>query len=392
VSQGASVGASGVVWDGSQTIRLQRLTLTHFRNHASLDLTLDLRPVVICGPNGLGKTNVLEAISLLTPGRGLRQARYGDMVGQNGDGSFSIFARIHGPRGEVGVGTGVLPDAPERRVVRMDGTGQSRASALGHHMRALWLTPDMDRLFVDPAAVRRRFLDRLALALDPDHAEHGAVYERAMRQRNRLLREAKANGQTPDPAWMDGLDRQMAQAGTALAAGRRATLARLANYIAASPDGPFPRPVLALDGLVEGWLDQSPAPEVEARYVAQLARGRARDFEAGRCLEGPHTSDLAVRHQAKDQPASLCSTGEQKALLIAIILAHARGLTADGMGPVLLLDEVAAHLDAIRRQALFDAILSLGLQAWMTGTDRVLFEALGDCALYPQLKPAMINH
>ncbi len=376
----------------SINIRLSRLQLTGFRNHAELDLHIDHRPVVICGPNGMGKTNVLEAISLLTPGRGLRQARYGDMAAQNGDGGFSIHAKITTAQGDMGVGTGVMADAPERRVVRIDGTSASSASALGRIMRALWLTPDMDRLFVDPASTRRRFLDRLALALDPDHADHGAIYERAMRQRNKLMREAKANGTQPDPAWVEGLERQMAESGVALSAGRRATLTRLQGYIAASPDGPFPRPQLALAGLVESWLEQAPALEVEDRFSTHLARGRARDFEAGRCLEGPHTADLAVRHGPKDQAAALCSTGEQKALLIGMILAHARGLTADGLGPVLLLDEVAAHLDQIRRAALFETILDLRLQAWMTGTDAVLFEHLGDCAQYPSIKPAMVTN
>jgi DNA replication and repair protein RecF len=199
------------------------------------------------------------------------------------------------------------------------------------------------------------------------------------------MREAKAQNRAPDPAWAQVLERQMAEAGTALAAGRRATLTRLGGFIEAAPESPFPRPVLSLDGLIEGWLDQMPASAAEDRFVALLAQNRPRDVEAGRSLEGPHCSDLIVRHRAKDQPAHLCSTGEQKALLIAIILAHARGMAGDGLSPLLLLDEVAAHLDLIRRKALFDVIQELDLQAWMTGTDALLFDALGPSAQYPDI-------
>jgi DNA replication and repair protein RecF len=230
--------------------------------------------------------------------------------------------------------------------------------------------------------VRRRFLDRLTLAVDPDHAGHGARYERAMRERNRLLRQARDTGRRADGAWLCALERVMAESGTALAAGRRRMLAHLDTGLAAAPPGPFPRPVLAIDGQTETWLDAAPAVEVEDRLAASLERDRARDAEAGRTCDGPHVSDLIVRHAQKDQPAESCSTGEQKALLIAMLLAQARFIVGEGFGLLLLLDEVAAHLDSSRREALFGAILELGLQAWMTGTDAVLFQSLGPTAQF----------
>ncbi len=371
-------------------LKVLRLSLTGFRNHPRLDVDLTNAPVVITGPNGLGKTNILEALSLLTPGRGLRGAAYSEMAAQGGDGAFSIFAQVSGAQGAVGIGTGVMADTPERRIVRIDGQVQAAGSALGRHMRALWLTPAMDRLFADPASARRRFVDRLALAIDPDHADHGAQYERAMRQRNKLLREARIQGRGFDPDWAQVLERQMAEAGIALAAGRRTMLGWLEHHVAHAPDGPFPKPIMALNGMIETSLDTMPAVEVEDLFAQTLARGRLRDQEAGRTLDGPHTSDFAVRHGLKDQPAELCSTGEQKALLIAMILAQARGMAAEGLGPILLLDEVAAHLDADRRAALFDAICDLGLQAWMTGTDAMLFDALGPRAQNLNLVPCNV--
>ncbi len=357
-------------------LSLARLRLTDFRNHTALEIAPAPGPVVITGINGAGKTNILEAISLLTPGRGLRQARLSEIARQGGSGGFAVHARVATSKRLVEIGTGASADAPERRITRIDGETAAASTALSDHLRALWLTPAMDRLFTDPAAGRRRFLDRLCLALDGGHAGAGARYDRALKERMRLLREATASGQAADAAWLDALETQMAEAGTALAAGRRHLVEQLAASLAAAPDGAFPRPALALEGLLESWLESAPALAVEDRFKAQLKSARKLDGEAGRALAGPHLSDLNVRHQAKGMAAEFCSTGEQKALLIAIVLGQARLIRAQGFGLLLLLDEISAHLDAQRRQALFAMILDLEIQAWMTGTDAVLFEGL----------------
>ena len=337
---------------------LSRLVLTDFRNHAEAVLHPGRGFVVLTGENGAGKTNVLEAVSLLAPGRGLRRAALSDMARQGGKGGFGVAATLDG---EIEIGTGTQPSAPERRIVRINGA-TAAATALAEWLTVLWLTPAMDRLFVEPAGERRRFLDRLTLALRPDHAQHANRYEAAMRARNRVLADDR-----PDPQWLTALEAQMAEHGAAIDAGRRETVAALAERLASQPEGPFARAGLAL----EGWSGTD-------TLAADLAQGRRRDAAAGRTLVGPHRSDLAVTHLEKNQPASLCSTGEQKALLLGLVLAHAE-LVADRVGraPILLLDEVAAHLDPVRRAALFDRLAATGSQVWITGTERAPFDDIG---------------
>lgn len=334
-----------------------RLVLTDFRNHADAVLTPGAGFVVLSGENGAGKTNVLEALSLLTPGRGLRRAPLAEMARQGGSGGFGIAARL----GDAEIGTGTQPGAPERRLVRINGAAAA-ATALAEWVGLLWLTPAMDRLFVEGAGERRRFLDRLTLALSPGHAHHSTRYEAAMRQRNRLLADEAA----PDPDWLAALEARMAEHGAAIDAARRETVAALAERLEVQPEGPFARAGLAL----EGWGGDA------EDLVRDLAAGRRRDAAAGRTLAGPHRADLLVTHLGKRQPARLCSTGEQKALLLGLVLAHA-DLVAERAerAPILLLDEVAAHLDPGRRAALFERLAGRG-QVWMTGTEPGLFEAV----------------
>jgi DNA replication and repair protein RecF len=336
---------------------LARLVLTDFRNHAALTLAPGPGFVVLTGANGTGKTNILEAVSLLAPGRGLRRAALGDMARAGGPGGFGVAATI---AGDVEIATGAAAAAPERRIVRVQGA-TATANTLADWLTILWLTPAMDRLFVEPAGERRRFLDRLALALHPSHAHHAARYEAAMRARTRLL-----TGDAPaDRDWLAALEAQMAEHGSALAAARVETVTLLAAQLADRSDAGFPRAGLALDG----WAGDD--------LAATLLRGRARDAAAGRALAGPHRVDLVVTHLDKARAAALASTGEQKALLLGIVLAHA-DLVADRTGrrPVLLLDEVAAHLDPARRAALFTRLAGRG-QVWMTGAEESLFAAIG---------------
>lgn len=341
---------------------LARLILTDFRNHADLTIAPGPGFVVLTGENGAGKTNVLEAVSLLAPGRGLRRAALGDMARQGGPGGFGVAADL---TGDVAIATGTQAAAPERRIVRVQGSAVA-ATALAEWLTVLWLTPAMDRLFVEPAGERRRFLDRLTLALAPAHAVHSNRYEAAMRARNRLL----AEDTPPDREWLSALEAQMAEHGAAIDTARRETVAALAERLIDQPAGPFARAGLAL----EGWTGAGET------LAADLADSRRRDAAAGRALVGPHRSDLAVTHLGKGQAAGLCSTGEQKALLLGLILAHA-DLVAErtGQPPVLLLDEVAAHLDPLRRAALFERLSGKG-QVWMTGTEDALFSDLGTTA------------
>lgn len=347
---------------------LSRLVLTDFRNHA--DITIEPGPgfVVLTGENGAGKTNILEAVSLLAPGRGLRRAALGEMARQGGSGGFGVAAVLDG---DVDIATGTQPAAPERRIVRVQGA-PAAATVLAEWLTILWLTPAMDRLFVEPPGERRRFLDRLTLALNPGHAVHANRYEAAMRARNRLLAEASDTGRPVDAEWLTALEAKMAEHGGAIDAARQDTVAALTDRLAIQPEGPFARAGLTL----EGWGASREA------LAGDLARGRVRDAAAGRALAGPHRSDLAVVHRGKGQPAALCSTGEQKALLLGLILAHAE-LVAERTGapPILLLDEVAAHLDPTRRAALFDRLAGTG-QVWMTGTEEALFEGLGSAATH----------
>jgi len=355
---------------------ISKLTLTNFRNYAAL--TVDLAPgaVVFSGDNGAGKTNLLEAISLLTPGRGLRRAPYADVAREGGDGGFALHARLDGPDGPVEIGTGISggDSAGEGgRRVRINGAPARSAEDMLEWLRVVWLTPAMDALFTGPAADRRRFLDRLVLAIDPGHGQRALDYEKAMRGRNRLLTEGSR-----DDRWFDAIETQMAETGVAIAAARAEMVRLLAAMIDRLPaTGPFPQADIGLSGELEAEIAIAPAVDVEERFRRTLVEGRDRDRAAGRTLEGPHRSDLVVRHRPKAMPAELCSTGEQKALLVGIVLSHAR-LTGEmsGMTPILLLDEIAAHLDAGRRAALFSILEELNCQAFMTGTDEALFSSL----------------
>lgn len=336
-----------------------RLSLTKFRNHG--DALVEAGPgfVLLSGPNGAGKTNILEAVSLLAPGRGLRQVPIAEMAQSGGAGGFSVAARLDDG---TEMGTGTIAAAPDRRQVRINGA-PAAVNSLGERLAVLWLTPAMDRLFADSAGGRRRFLDRLTLALEPGHAHHAARYEAAMRARNKLLAEPQA-----DPDWLTALEAQMAEHGAALGEARARTVEALTAAMADLPDDDFPRGALAL----EGWMGR------ELQGI--LRSNRARDTAAGRTTEGPHRQDLAVTHIAKAQPASRGSTGEQKALLLGLVLAHAELVAKKrGAAPVLLFDEVAAHLDPGRRASLYDRLEGRG-QVWMTATEAALFDAIGEPA------------
>ena len=362
-------------------LAVSRLVLTDYRCYAGLNLEVDPRPVVLTGPNGAGKTNLLEAISFLSPGRGLRRDRLAQVGRRGAAGPWSVAARLSTPAGIVEIGTGLAAPAeggaPERRVVKIDGRRTAGPAALAGVVAIGWLTPEMDRLFMDAASGRRRFLDRIVFGFEPEHARRAADYERAMRQRSRLLKDGAR-----DQRWLAALEGTMAEQGVALAAARRHWLDRLEAALAEAA-GPFPAPGVAVAGALEDWLDTMPALAAEDRLRETLAAGRARDAEAGGAGVGPHRTDLVVRHRAKDLPAAQCSTGEQKALLVALVLAAARLQAAErGVTPLLLLDEVTAHLDDTMRDAMFEAILTLGAQAWLSGTDRSLFEGLGGHAQF----------
>jgi DNA replication and repair protein RecF len=370
-SAGAAVGSVG----------LTRLVLTDFRNYREARLTLGTQAVVLTGPNGAGKTNLLEAVSFLAPGRGLRGAKLTEIdrrqeagCGAPSSGStrgWAVAAVVATRRGVLRVGTGRDGTAGDRRVVRIDGEPVRGQAALGERLGVVWLTPPMDRLFLEGPSGRRRFLDRLVLGLDPAHASRVAAYEQALRERSRLLRDGPA-----DPAWLAALEGVMAEQGIAVAAGRRDAVQRL-DRACAKADGPFPRARMRLIGTVEDWLESMPALAAETKLASTLAANRQSDARAGGALIGPHRSDLSVSLAEKGIAAELASTGEQKALLISILLAHTRLQQAvRGEPPLLLLDEIAAHLDPIRRAALFDALLRLDSQAWLTGTDAALFAPL----------------
>ncbi len=373
----------------SPSIAVSRLALTDFRCFAGALLTPDLRPVVLTGPNGAGKTAVLEALSLLAPGSGFRGARLDDFARRDAanDGRWAVAVRVETADGAVDIGTGRAETSGEtRRAVRIDGKAARGRSALAEVVSVLWLTPAMDRIFAGGATGRRRFFDRLVLGFDPAHARRLSAYERGLRDRARLLRDGGADG-----IWLDALEHAMAENGVAVAAGRRAAMRQLDAALARGV-GPFPGAELTLDGAVETWLDQMPAVDAEARLAAELAASRRHDAETGGAAHGPHRSDVVVRHGAKDMPAVQCSTGEQKALLIAIVLATAQAQAARrGVAPLLLLDEVVAHLDESHRAALFEAIAAIGAQAWMTGTDRTSFRAFGDHAQYYAVRDAIVT-
>ena len=337
-----------------------RLSLHDFRNHRDALIEAGEGFVLLSGPNGAGKTNVLEAVSLLTPGRGLRQVPIGDMARSDGPGTFAVAARLDGG---TDIGTGTSEAAPDRRQVRINGAAAA-VNSLGERLAVPWLTPAMDRLFTESAGGRRRFLDRLTLALEPAHAHHAARYEAAMRARNKLLGDEL----DADPDWLSALEAQMAEHGAAIGAARTRTVDALTEAMAGLPDDDFPRGALALEGWDSGDL------------LTTLNTNRSRDAAAGRTIEGPHRQDLVVTHVAKGQPAARGSTGEQKALLLGLVLAHAE-LVAERRGapPILLLDEVAAHLDPERRALLFARLEGHG-QVWMTATEAALFDAIGPTA------------
>jgi DNA replication and repair protein RecF len=349
---------------------LDRITLGHFRNHAASRLDGAAHLNLLVGENGAGKTNVLEALSLFAPGRGLRRAALGEMAGSHGPGTFAVSAALDCQDGRepVVLGTGTQADRPRRRIVQVNGA-EASAVSLGEWLAVSWLTPAMDGLFGDSAGARRRYMDRLALALNPAHARHASRYEAALRERNRLL----ADDAEPDPQWLDSIEAQLAEAGAALAAGRAMLVERLSAELAALPEAPFARPALAL---------AATGPRDADGLADDFSRHRQRDRATQRTLTGPHRDDLEVTMAGKDVPAASCSTGEQKALLIAITLAHA-GLAAAGRPGVLLLDEVAAHLDPVRREALFERLSAGKPQVWLTGTERAPFEGiLGEAATW----------
>jgi DNA replication and repair protein RecF len=369
-------------------VRLLRLTLTNFRSYRAASLTVDRDLVVLAGPNGAGKTNLLEAISFLAPGRGLRRATLEEAAFVEGDGSWAVAAEIEGALGLATLGTGLSPPLEEvtsARQCRIDREPVASAAAFADHLRLVWLTPAMDGLFAGPASERRRFLDRLVLAVDAAHSSRVNALERSLRSRNRLLEQPG-----PDPHWLDAVEHETAEIAVAVAAARAETLRRLAAALTANKEAssPFPWASIALDGAMENTIGSAPASDLEDRYRAALRAGRARDAAAGRTLEGPHLTDLVVAHGPKGIAAGEASTGEQKALLVGLVLAHA-GLVAEmtGIRPILLLDEIAAHLDPARRSALYQRLAGMGAQVWMSGADPAVFDTIAGSAAWFDVVP-----
>jgi DNA replication and repair protein RecF len=392
VAPDAFTGGIGATAEGGR-LAVTRLVLTDFRCYRQARLAVDARPVVLTGPNGAGKTNLLEAISFLAPGRGLRRARLGEIDRRPASempataGAWAVAADVATSRHTVQIGTGreATAGGGERRVVRIDGAPARSQTVLAEHVNLVWLTPQMDRLFIEGAAPRRRFLDRLVFGFDPEHAPRLAAYDQALRERGTLLREGRT-----DTAWLGALEESMARHGVAIAAARRDVVARLDRACAEGVAG-FPSAALAAIGTVEAALADKPALAVEDELRSILAAGRRRDAESGGAATGTHRSDFAVRHAGTGVAAEQCSTGEQKALLIAILLAHSRLQAAlRGVAPVMLLDEVAAHLDRERRRALFAELIALGAQAWLTGTDDAFFVELRGTAQFLSVRDATI--
>ena len=369
--------------------RINRLTLTNFRSYRAASVAPDAQMVVLTGPNGSGKTNMLEAISLLAPGRGLRRATLEEVAFAEGDGSWAVSAEVEGALGLATLGTGIEPPAAEgaspQRQCRVDREPVASATAFADHLKMLWLTPAMDSLFNGPASERRRFLDRLVLAVDAEHTGRVSALERSLRSRNRLLENPR-----PDPHWLDAVEHETAELAVAVAAMRAETVRRLQAVLAArqTRESAFPSALIALDGPLEQLALDHPSVEIEDRYRTTLKENRARDAQAGRTLAGPHLTDLAVVYAPKQIPAADASTGEQKALLIGLVLAHA-GLLADMTGntAILLLDEVVAHLDPGRRAALFDEVSGLAGQVWMSGADPAAFGGIEAKAAVFEVSP-----
>lgn len=358
---------------------ITRLKLSQFRNYDHLDLSLDGRHVCLFGSNGAGKTNLLEAISQLGPGRGLRSAALSELTRNDAEGAWSVAAEL----GERRIGVGLdAAGSGNKRLVRIDGTNAS-AGDLAELVRIVWLTPSMDTVFRGGAGERRRFFDRQVMSHLPAHGMAAARYEKAMRERNALLERPYV-----DPAWADAIEARMAEAGAELAIGRALILARLQEVVEERPEGAFPKADLALEGEAEVMAVEGAGPgDIETFLAAQLADFRNIDRKAGRAVRGPHRSDLAVIHRPTGAPAREASTGQQKALLIGLILASAQALSSgmDAPAPLLLLDEAAAHLDADRRAALFDELSALSGQSWLTGTEAFLFEAFGARAQHVEI-------
>lgn len=360
-------------------LAVTHLNLTAFRCYDSVRLDLDERPVMVTGPNGAGKTNLLEAVSFLAPGRGLRRARLAEADQRAGSRPWAVAARLSTTVGMVDIGTG-HDRHTGRRVVHINGAPARGPIALAEYVSAVWLTPQMDRLFQEGAAARRRFLDRLTFGFHIGHATHVSAYEQVMRERLRLLREGQI-----DRSWLDALEEKMAEHGAAIAASRL-EMAEHLNRACEAATGPFSGAHIDVDGILERWLEEGPALAVEEKFKETLIRNRGLDAGTGTTTVGPHKSDLIVKQIEKGLPASQCSTGEQKALLIAVLLANTRLQASERrLTPLLLLDEAVAHLDPRKRSELYNEILELGAQAWFSGTDEKLFSEFGGNAQFVRI-------
>jgi DNA replication and repair protein RecF len=370
---------------------VRRLTLTNFRNYHAASLAIDANTIVLVGPNGAGKTNLIEAISFLAPGRGLRRATLDEVAFIEGDGSWAVAAEIEGVLGLATLGTGIERPAEDgaaiQRKYKIDREPVASAAAFADHMRIVWLVPAMDMLFAGAPSERRRFFDRLVLAVDAEHASRVNALERSLRSRNRLLMEPR-----PDSHWLDAIEHETAELAVAVAGLRVETARRLELVLASRKGSAFPSAEIALEGWMEQLIPAHPAVEIEERYRTVLRDNRGRDAAAGRTLDGPHLTDLKVIYAAKNIAAADTSTGEQKALLIGLVLAHAR-LIAEmtGRAPVLLLDEVVAHLDPARRDALHRELAQLGTQVWMTGADPALFAEIEHAAVIVEIKSGRLE-
>ncbi len=366
---------------------VERLNLSHFRCYEIFSVSLDLTPVVLTGPNGAGKTNLLEALSFLIPGRGLRRARLSDVKQQGSDAPWVVSAQLKDEETKIQIGTGLDPDRPEseKRLTKINGEKAKNQSSLAEWVSMVWLTPQMDRLFLEGAQGRRKFLDRIVYGFDAAHAQRLSRYEKALKERTLLLKQGRM-----DPHWLEGLEETLVNDGIAITVARREVVGQLLMVLR-QQEATFPRAELELKGDIETLLEAHSIYECEEKMRTLLAQSRDQDRLIGRCSRGPHKSDLFAIYPEKNQAAALCSTGEQKAMLLSIVMASATLLSVrTGAIPLLLLDEVVAHLDKRRRTALFDAIIKLKMQTWLTGTDVSLFEELQGNAQFLSLKEARL--